>query len=76
LTSPSSPWTDSQRQSLTKSCTLPPAPEQPGKVLSLPLTQSRFLARALARPNAPGWPTGTGATPNRKRKPSLSGVTP
>ncbi len=76
LQNPASLLNQLQRQTITKSCTLPPASELPGKVLSLPLTQGRFLARALARPNAPGWPTGTGATPSRKRKPSLSGATP
>lgn len=78
LSSPASPWTDSLRESLSKSGTLPQAlnqaPELPGKVICLPLTQSRFLVPNLARLNAPGWPTGTGATHSLKPDSTVSGV--
>ena len=64
LANPSSSSIESNRQALSKSKALPLASEVPGKVLSLPLSQSRFLEQTLARQNAPGWPTGTGATPS------------
>ena len=70
LTNPSA---DFNRQTLSKSKALPLASELPGKVLSLPLSQSLFLSRSLARPTAPVWPNGTGATPSPS--PDFRGVT-
>lgn len=60
----SSPASELNRQTLSNSSTLPLASELPGKVLSLPLSQSRFLDPSLAKLTAPGWPTGTGAIPS------------
>lgn len=60
----SSPAPELNRQTLAKPSTLPLASELPGKVLSLPASQSRFLDPSLARQTVPGWPIGTGRTPS------------
>lgn len=60
----SSSSSDLNRQTLSNPDALPLTSEVPGKVLSLPLSQSRFLDPSLAKQTGPGWPTGTGRTPS------------